>query len=162
MAIQGAHVFDHSLQTANLWLKAVERELHIENPNEAHQAMRVVLHLLRDRLPAAEATHLGSQLPQLISGLYYEGFKLREKPIKYDAAGFLHEIRERLRPGLQNPDPERYLSAVLRVLSAHVSPGELDNVRSALPKDLQRLWNRLLKAGAEEVLVAEEEVRSRR
>lgn len=138
----GTHVFDHALQTANIWLKELEKELHIENPSEAHQALRAVLHTLRDRLPATEAVQLGGQLPMLIAGMYYEGFKIREKPIKYDYPAFLAAIERQFAPGGTAPDPVHCLISVLRLLNHHVSPGELQDLRDTLPMDLKNAWAR--------------------
>jgi uncharacterized protein (DUF2267 family) len=138
---EGIHLFDHALQTAHLWIKEIMRELHQEDPHDAYKAMRVVLHTLRDRLPAEEATQLGSQLPRFISAVYYEGFKIRTKPLKYHRDEFFQEIAKRLKDeNVQNPDPMRFAYAVIRLLMRHVSKGELDNIDANLPSDMKAVW----------------------
>jgi uncharacterized protein (DUF2267 family) len=38
-----------------------------------------MLHALRDRLPPEIAVHLSAQLPMLVRGIYYEGWKADER-----------------------------------------------------------------------------------
>ncbi|HYB99998.1 MAG TPA: DUF2267 domain-containing protein [Candidatus Limnocylindrales bacterium] len=137
----GVHVFDQSLQTANTWIHEIMTELHSENAQEALQALRAVLHLLRDRLPAAEAVHLGGQLPLLVAGLYFNGFQLRDKPIKYDRNEFLQQIAQNLSANnVRNPDPMRYMYAVVRVITRRISQGQSQQIEGSLPEDLRQLW----------------------
>ena len=76
-------VFDASLQKTQVWLNDVMGELDWEEqPQKACLALRTALHALRDRLTVEEAVHLGAQLPILIRGVYYEGWKLTGKPVK--------------------------------------------------------------------------------
>lgn len=70
-------VFDASLQKTQLWFNDLMSELGWqEQPQNAALALRTALHALRDRLTIEEAVHLGTQLPILIRGVYYEGWKL--------------------------------------------------------------------------------------
>ena len=59
---------DHTVQQTNVWLKALGEELHIEDRHVAYNALRAVLHVLRDRLTPEQAVHLGAQLPLLVRG----------------------------------------------------------------------------------------------
>src|SRR5271166_430754 len=71
---------DHTVQQTNVWLKRLGEELHIDDRHVAYSALRAVLHVLRDRLTAEQAVHLGAQLPLLVRGLYYEGWRLTDRP----------------------------------------------------------------------------------
>jgi uncharacterized protein (DUF2267 family) len=134
-------VFDASLQKTQLWLNDLMGELKWENkPQNACLALRTALHALRDRLTLEEAVHLGAQLPILIRGLYYEGWKLTGKPVKErHKSEFLDHIAAAFRDD-DTVDPERVMRAVLKVLSRHISKGEAENVKHLLPKSLQELW----------------------
>jgi uncharacterized protein (DUF2267 family) len=134
-------VFDSSLQKTQLWLNDLMSELNWENkPQNACLALRTALHALRDRLTVEEAVHLGAQLPILIRGLYYEGWKLTGKPVKErHKSEFLDHIAAAFRDD-DTVDPERVMRAVLKVLSRHISKGEAENVKHLLPKSLQELW----------------------
>jgi uncharacterized protein (DUF2267 family) len=141
MQTEGIHLFDHALQTAHLWLKEITDELQSDNSHEAYKALRAVLHTLRDRLPAEEAVKLGSQLPQFIAGVYYEGFKIRKKPLKYHRDEFFQEIEKKLKgEKVQNPDPIRDTYAVVRLLMKHISAGEINNIEANLPNDMKTVW----------------------
>jgi uncharacterized protein (DUF2267 family) len=51
MSATGVTTLDHTVQETIVWLKAVEEELQLDNRQQAYNALRAVLHALRDRLP---------------------------------------------------------------------------------------------------------------
>ena len=134
-------VFDASLQKTQVWLNDLMVELGWENrPQKACLALRTGLHALRDRLTAEGAVHLGAQLPILIRGVYYEGWKLTGKPVKErHKSEFLDHIAAVFRDD-DTVDPEKVMRAVFKVLARHISKGETENVKHLLPKTLQELW----------------------
>jgi uncharacterized protein (DUF2267 family) len=134
-------VFDSSLQKTQIWLNDLMRELGWEDkPQKACLALRTALHALRDRLTVEEAVHLGAQLPILIRGVYYEGWRLTGKPVKErHRSEFLEHVAKVFRDD-ETVDPEKVMRAVLSVLARHISPGETENVKGLLPKSLQELW----------------------
>lgn len=134
-------VFDASLQKAQVWVNDLMSELGWEQrPQKACLALRTALHALRDRLTVEEAVHLGAQLPILIRGVYYEGWKLAGKPVKErHKTEFLDHIATTCRDD-DTVDPEKVMRAVLKVLARHISEGESENVKHLLPKTLQELW----------------------
>jgi uncharacterized protein (DUF2267 family) len=134
-------VFDASLQKTQVWLNDLMLELGwAQKPQKACLALRTALHALRDRLTVQEAVHLGAQLPILIRGVYYEGWKLAGKPVKErHKSEFLDHIAKAFRDD-DTVDPEKVMRAVLKVLACHISTGESDNVKHILPKSLQELW----------------------
>jgi uncharacterized protein (DUF2267 family) len=67
----GVTALDHSAQETNVWLKAIDEQLALENRHQAYNALRAVLHALRDRMPPEVAVKLGAQLPILVRGIYY-------------------------------------------------------------------------------------------
>jgi uncharacterized protein (DUF2267 family) len=68
----------HTVQETNVWLKKLTEDHHLGH--HAYIALRAVLHVLRDRLTPEQAVHLGAQLPILVRGIYYEGWRLAAKP----------------------------------------------------------------------------------
>ena len=136
-------VFDASLQKTEIWVNDLMGELGWEGkPQKACLALRTALHALRDRLTVEEAVHLGAQLPILIRGIYYEGWKLTGKPVKErHKSDFLDHIAKVFRDD-DTVDPEQVMRASLKVLAAHISHGESENVKNLLPKSLQELWPR--------------------
>lgn len=134
-------IFDASLQKTQVWLNDLMSELDWEEkPQKACLALRTALHALRDRLTVEETVHLGAQLPILIRGVYYEGWKLTGKPVKErHKSEFLDHIAKAFRDD-DRVDPEKVMRAVLKVLASHISTGESNNVKHLLPKSLQELW----------------------
>lgn len=124
--------FDGTLEKANDWLADVQHLLGIHDSHRALAALRATLHALRDRLGVEEAAQLGAQLPLLIRGLYYENWKPAATPVRIRRAEeFLAYVaRDYGRDG----ETEDVVRAVLRVLARHVSPGELESIRHALPR----------------------------
>jgi uncharacterized protein (DUF2267 family) len=140
MSMTGLEVFDTTLQKTHIWLNDVMEELRWEDRFRGYKALRSGLHALRDRLTVEEAAHFGAQLPMLIRGLYYEGWTPAGKPNKTRGKDeFLMPIREQFR-GDPDIDPERVARAVFKVLGKRVTEGEIQDVKSMLPKDLAELW----------------------
>jgi uncharacterized protein (DUF2267 family) len=61
----------------------------LDSDHQAYQALRAVLQTIRDGLPVMEPVHLGSQLPMLVRGMYYEGWTPLDKPLKLTRDEFL-------------------------------------------------------------------------
>jgi uncharacterized protein (DUF2267 family) len=51
MSTTGLPVFDTTLQKTNMWLHEIMDDLQWDNRHKAYQALRGVLHALRDHLP---------------------------------------------------------------------------------------------------------------
>jgi uncharacterized protein (DUF2267 family) len=132
---QGLEVLDSSYQKTQEWIASLAAQAHLDK-GDAYKALRAVLLTLRDRLPMREAVHLGAQLPMMLRGLYYEGWKPSQTPIKLSREEFLQAVEEKIvTKGVV--DPVRMTKGVLSVLGSYLSPGELDNVKQILPKELQ-------------------------
>jgi uncharacterized protein (DUF2267 family) len=139
-SMTGLDVFDTTIHKTNSWLKEIMEELGIDNRHQAYQALRGTLQALRDRLPVEEATHLGAQLPMLITGIYYEGWEPEDKPERIrHKEEFLARVGEAF-GGQSNMDSERAARAVFNVLARRVSEGEIQDITGILPQDLRELW----------------------
>jgi uncharacterized protein (DUF2267 family) len=139
MSVTGLEVFDETVQKTNAWLKEISIIL-VRDRHQAYQALRAVLHCLRDRLTVDEATQLGDQLPMLVRGLYYEAWHPAGKP---DKIRMREEFLDRIAAYFSHTrpmDPEAAARAVFEVLQSHISPGEIDDVIQMLPKDIRTLW----------------------
>lgn len=136
----GLQVFDRSLQATHIWLNEIIDELGPDKQVAWH-ALTGVLRAIRDRVPVELAVHLGAQLPLLIRGAYYDQFRLAwdpERTRNFDE--FLDSIADHLR-GIGRPiNPRAALYAVARVLSRHISEGQVRKVVDALPRQVQWSW----------------------
>lgn len=148
------HVLDVHLEAANLWMKELIANLDL-TPDQyarAPAALRAGLHAIRDRLPNNEAVDLAAQLPTLIRGINYEGWRLhRDNKNLRDRAGMIARVAKDLAPDTRL-DPLDVLRAVIHLLVHHISQGEIQDVLATLPKPIAALWQEL----------AEEEVRTPR
>lgn len=139
MPTQRVDILEHSSEKANAWVNEVTEELGIEDRREAFRVLRSFLHALRDRLTVDEAAQLAAQLPTLIRGVYYEGWKPSATPQAYrDARTFLDRIAADacLAGDTEASYAVQGLAAVLR---RHVSEGELEDVVKMLPPELRVL-----------------------
>lgn len=156
MATPAIHELDGTLQIANTWLKDVMERLGTDDPQAGHLAMRATLHALRDRIGMENAVHLGAQLPTLIRGIYYEGWRPRDMPTKErHKRDFVDHVRGELRSG-PAIDPEAAIAAVLEVVSEKTSEGEAVKLTRLFPKDLRGLWPEGVRAAAERKEQAEQ------
>ena len=132
--------FDHTVQEANIWLKAIATQLHFEERRYAYSALRAVLHALRDRLQPQSAVHLGAQLPMVIRGLYYEGWRMTDKPSEDRTVDeFCATVARELPPNF--PMDARTLSrGVFQAVFDQLDPGESAKVIDQLPVPLRSLW----------------------
>jgi uncharacterized protein (DUF2267 family) len=138
MSATGLDAFDKTLQTTNTWLDEIMAELGPDR-HVAWHALAAVLHAVRDRLPLEVAVHLGAQLPLLVRGVYYDQWHLGGDVERYRS---LEEFLDRVGRGLQTTRPVSRLKAaqaVFAVLARHVTAGQLDKVRDALPEDIRAL-----------------------
>lgn len=140
-------VFESTLQKTNVWLKDLERRLRTDDRPRAYAALRSVLHALRDCLPVDETAKLSSQMPLLMRGIYFDGWKPRRKPLRHTRTSFLAAIRECLR-SQSGLDPALAARAVLAMLESHLSEGEVAHVRRVLPAELREFWSEADKAAA--------------
>jgi uncharacterized protein (DUF2267 family) len=140
MSANGLDVFDKTLQTTHIWLDEVMAEIGSDRQVAWH-VLGVVLRAVRDRIPLELAVHLGSQLPLLVRGTYYDQWHapghMAEKPRSLDV--FLAPVAERLNQS-RPVDARAAAGAVFTVLARHVDPGQAEKVRHALPGEVQALW----------------------
>ncbi len=140
MTVNTITPFEKTVHISNEWLEQLGQELGRDDAQLSYRTLRAVLMALRDRLTVEEATDLGAQLPMLIRGLYYEGYNPSQTPTKERSLeAFLNHVSRNLQEAVDG-SPEEAARAVFRLLSRHVTAGELSDVRAMLPGDVRGLW----------------------
>ena len=139
MSAHGLEVFDRTLETTHVWLNEIVEDLGPDK-QVAWKVLSTVLHKLRDRLPLPLAAHLGAQLPLLVRGVYYDQFEPGRLPSERKGRDeFVAEVAEWL-SDTRPVDPQEAIRSVFRVLSRHISEGQVNKVRDALPKSIRQMW----------------------
>ncbi len=132
-------VFESTLQKTNCWLKDLESVLRTEDRPRAYAALRAVLHTLRDCMPVDETAKFSAQMPLLLRGVFYDGWKPRRKPTRLTKGGFLNAIRDCLRTQ-EGLDPALAARGVFAMLEKHLSAGEIGHIRRVLPTEVRQFW----------------------
>jgi uncharacterized protein (DUF2267 family) len=139
MAVHTVETFERTVHVTNRWLVDAAAALGTEDRQEAYHAVRAALHALRDRLPVAEAAQLAAQLPTLLRGVFYEGWRPAATPERYhDVATFLERVAAN---GAYAGHTEASMAAdaTMAMLRAHVSAGEIADVLADLPEPIRGL-----------------------
>ena len=140
MSATGLEVFDTTLHETNYWLKIVMREMGTENRQQAFNALRTTLHVLRDRIGVDNAAHLGAQLPMLLRGAFYENWHPAGTPTRErHLDDFLSHIEETLPRGLPI-DPKDAARASLAALAECVDPSETVKIAKLIPTEIRTLF----------------------
>lgn len=131
---------DHTVQETNVWLKELAEEHDLGDRPRAYSALRAVLHALRDRLTPEQAVHLGAQLPLLVRGIYYAGWRPAGTPeITRRVDDFEARVAQELPQGFR-VDPEATARAVFALMWRRLDPNENAKVVAELPLPLRALW----------------------
>lgn len=140
---------EQTRQKTQEWLNDLAGRPPFENEQQAYSILRAVLHAVRDRLTAEEVAHLGSQLPMLLRGAYFEGWRPALAPNDFSTReAFLEHVSESLGPGLSGggPDLQAATLTVLDFLSDHADAGELRHVTAQLPEAIAELFPERVRA----------------
>ena len=140
MSAQHLEVLDTTLQKTHQWLDAIAETAAIDT-HTAYQALRAVLQTLRDRLPVSEAAHFAAQLPMLVRGIFYEGYRPAEVPSPLSQREFLLRIEQKIPPTPAHPslDISSLTQQVFGVLQDFIGEGELEKIAGVLPLELRKL-----------------------
>ena len=131
--------FDTTVQKTMTWIHELGNTMQWDE-QRAYLCMRATLHALRDRLTVDEAAHLGAQLPMLLRGVFFEGWRPSETPIKARSRdAFLQMVEVQLPPGM-NVNVEAVARSVFALLTQKISRGEIQDVRRMMPSDVKSMW----------------------
>ncbi len=139
MSAQGLEVIDRTVEAAHRWIHELASRLGWEDRRQVLLLLRATLTALRDMLSHDEAAHLGAQLPILLRGMYYEGWRPSQSPMGLNRAEFVARIERQLKEDGEYDGPVDIAEA-LAVIALHVSPGEIEDVKAALPADIRAMW----------------------
>jgi uncharacterized protein (DUF2267 family) len=130
--------------THDEFIGQVQQRARLSSRGDVERATRVVLETLAERLAGGQPKDLAAQLPPRLGRHLLHVRAGTGEPFSLDDFFALVSVRE----GGDLPDAVHQARAVLAVLQEAVSPGEIEDVRSQLPRDFDRLFT----AGSEGAL----------
>lgn len=137
MSSERFNLFQQTLQISTAWVRRIADLVAIDE-QQAYHLLCCTLQTLRDRLRPEEALQFGAQLPVMIRGLYYDGWRLAPLQIR-NKQHFVAVAASRYhaRP---LADIEPGIRAVLEVFSDNVDLATVCATVLALPEELRELW----------------------
>jgi uncharacterized protein (DUF2267 family) len=134
--------FDKHCKEGNEWLLEIgDRAGFPDRTDWSYGCLRAVLHTLRDRTTIEEVFQLSAQLPVLIRGILFEGYKPSGKPEKLNAEEFMSRIKKDL--GNANPiSANDAFRVIIELLYDRTTTGEMDDIRGQMPKAIQQIWDK--------------------
>ena len=140
MTMAGLSVFDETVHITNTWLHEITSRLGWDDRQKGYRVLRASLHALRDRMPVTEAAQFSAQLPILLRGIFFEGWRPSAKTSKVRSVDeFLSGLRCAFSED-RDFDAEAAFREVISVMNLHISAGEMEDVRRTMPTKIKALW----------------------
>jgi uncharacterized protein (DUF2267 family) len=137
MSRTGVDSLDRSIDKTNVWLADVAANFGTEDRRLAYRVTRSWLHTLRDRLPVPIAAHIAAQLPELLRGVFYEGWNPSKVPVKYNKDEYIARFAKDAQ--IHQTEVPRAGRLVTSAFGKHLSPGAMNEALGALPADIRSL-----------------------
>ena len=132
-------VFQETISKSNKIVNSIADEMGW-NKHQSYQALRVVLHAFRDRLPVEEAVNFSAQLPILMKGVFFDTWDPTLKPIKFNRDEFLDFVSLQLPVEYEEMEVKKIVKTVLGVIFQHVDVHESEKIKKVLPEDISGLF----------------------
>jgi uncharacterized protein (DUF2267 family) len=137
MSRTGVDSLDRSIERTNQWLGDVASRFETEDRKLAYRVTRSWLHTLRDRLPVTVAAHLAAQLPELLRGVFYEGWNPSKVPAKYDREEYITRFASDAQ--IHATEVAKAGQLVTSAMRRHLSDGVVNEAFGVLPADIRQL-----------------------
>jgi uncharacterized protein (DUF2267 family) len=137
--------FNQFAKEANGFLKDYTKELCLDGDlDKAGRILSSILHGLREIISTEESLQLIAQFPMFLKAVYVNGWSSRKKQKVKNMTGFIDLVR-----GFDGPTSvydfksdqvaESYIHSTFIMLRRYISLGELEDIRTELPKDLKHM-----------------------
>lgn len=135
--------FNQFAQEANSFLKEYAKQMNLNDDiDKAGRILSATLHGLRAIISLEESLQLIAQFPMFLKAVYVNGWSTRKKPRVKNLVDFIDLVRKydgntSLHDFESDEKAENYIKTTFIVLRKYVSLGELEDIRTELPKDLK-------------------------
>ncbi len=137
MSFTGVDSLDVSIEKANAWLAGIGTGFGTSDRRLAYRVLRAWLHGLRDGLSVEVAAHFAAQLPELLRGIFFDGWNPSRVPQRYDRAGYVARFAREAR--IRESDVAKAAGIVSAVAQRRMSAGVLAHAFGRLPADVRPL-----------------------
>ncbi len=137
MPSTGVNSLDRDVEKATAWLADIGAGFGTSDRQLAYRVLRAWLHCLRDRLTVQVAAHFAAQLPELLRGMFFDGWDPSRVPQKYDRAEYITRFAREAR--VRDADVVKAARIVTAVAQRHMSAGVVAQAFGLLPARLREL-----------------------
>jgi len=136
--------FNQYAVEANTFMKEYAEKIMVEDKNKAGRILSAVLHGLREVISTEESLQLIAQLPMFLKAVYVNGWSGHKKQKirslvefidlinRFDGATSIYDFGS-------DEETITYVKTTFLVLRKYISFGELEDIRTELPKELKSL-----------------------
>lgn len=137
MPFTGVNSLDRAVDKANAWLADIDAGFGTDDRQLAYRVLRAWLHCLRDRLSVEVAAHFAAQLPELLRGMFYDGWNPSRVPQRYDRGEYVTRFAREAR--VHDSDVAKAAGIVTMVARKHMSAGVVAQAFDRLPAGLREV-----------------------
>jgi len=137
--------FNQFAKEGNSFLKEYTAKLNLaDDTDKGGRILTSILHGLREVITIEESLQLISQFPMFLKAVYVNRWTTRNKKKVKNMTEFIDLIREldgvtSIHDFGSDEDAENYIKSTFMVLRKYISLGELEDIRTVLPKDLKNM-----------------------
>lgn len=137
--------FNHFAAEANEFLNKYTKDLNLYDTDQAGRILSSILHGLRDIIPMEESLQLIAQFPMFLKAVYVNGWTSRKKKLKIRTmTEFIDLVRKHngktsVHDLGSDEMSERYINLTFILLRRYISLGEMEDIRTDLPKNLKSM-----------------------
>ena len=137
--------FNQFAKEANGFLKDYTEELCLDGDlDKAGRILSSILHGLREIISTEESLQLIAQFPMFLKAVYVNGWSSHKKKKVKNMTDFIDLVREfdgttSIYDFKSDQVAESYIHSTFIMLRRYISLGELEDIRTELPKDLKHM-----------------------
>lgn len=137
--------FNQFAAEANGFLKDYTKELCLDgDTDKAGRILSSILHGLREIISTEESLQLIAQFPMFLKAVYVNGWSSHKKRKVKNMTEFIDLIRKfdgatSIYDFKSDEVAESYIHSTFILLRRYISLGELEDIRTELPKDLKHM-----------------------
>lgn len=137
--------FNQFATEANTFLKEYTKEMDlVDDTEKAGRILSSILHGLRDVISIEESLQLIAQFPMFLKAVYVNGWSIHKRDRIKNMTEFIDLVRKfdgvtSVHDFESDEVAENYIDTTFILLRKYISLGEMEDIRTELPKDLKSM-----------------------